>query len=639
MTRKLRTRASRPNYAALFVYDDVDGDGAGPSNARQDALDEEDSGSDFAPDQAAEERPEDDEDQDEDMDQDIGDEDEGATDIGERRDFEREDSALGLTKGLGRKDAVTTNKKKAVSLVPELSYPSNRQMYALPSMHHRHRAIPIHCREGLVERLLQCPKPFEEEFAVPTNSWSSNTSVTAKVNKSWGYNVGPGPLWELLEDRSWYKEALDGAGEEKEMCRRPRVHESITVSSYEILNEQDAAAYLPTDIVTTEEGGLKPPPPVACSFGPFGKQTRVEMHMFDARRIAEFIPGSRSHVFNAGSPVWGLDWCPIHPDDRAHYSYKQYLAVAPFPSRTHSPLIGTRTQKPAPSCIQLWALHPSQDVMDVDSGVLGGETSRKNAENMSQGDCGEMACEMVLCIDSGAAFELKWCPLPSNDTHQDPTSPSTPSARRKLGILAGTFEDGSLSLYAVPDPASVVVANDGRDEASHPIFVKLLKPLIRIELEETSCWALDWANSEVIAVGCTNGSIAVYNIAQALKAGDTAGPNILPTHYFTVHQSAIRSLAWIRAPCVSATGELTKDNPTVIASGGYDGVECLTDIRDLAGNVMNRTRDVVNSLCYSQFCGGPITIDHENIIKTYSVAPSMLGRGHTLLEPDGPAWV
>lgn len=100
------------------------------------------------------------------------------------------------------------------------------------------------------------------------------------------------------------------------------------------------------------------------------------------------------------------------------YSYKQYLAVAPFPSRTHSPLIGTRTQKPAPSCIQLWALHPSQDVMDVDSGVLGGETSRKNAENMSQGDCGEMACEMVLCIDSGAAFELKWCPLPSNDTHQ-----------------------------------------------------------------------------------------------------------------------------------------------------------------------------------------------------------------------------
>lgn len=31
---------------------------------------------------------------------------------------------------------------------------------------------------------------------------------------------------------------------------------------------------------------------------------------------AETVPQSNSHVFNAGSPVWGLDWCPIHPDDR-----------------------------------------------------------------------------------------------------------------------------------------------------------------------------------------------------------------------------------------------------------------------------------------------------------------------------------
>ena len=65
---------------------------------------------------------------------------------------------------------------------------------------------------------------------------------------------------------------------------------------------------------------------------------------------------------------------------------------------------------------------------------------------------------------------------------------------------------------------------------------------------------------------------------------------LLPTHYFTAHQSAIRSLAWIRAPVVSASGEVTADDPTVIASGGYDGVECLTDIRDMCGNVINRTR-------------------------------------------------
>lgn len=49
--------------------------------------------------------------------------------------------------------------------------------------------------------------------------------------------------------------------------------------------------------------------------------------------------------------------------------------------------------------------------------------------------------------------------------------------------------------------------------------------------------------------------------------------------------------------------------------------------------------DVVNSICYSAYCGGPVTIDQENTVKAYSLAPSMLGRGHKLLEGDGPVWV
>lgn len=51
------------------------------------------------------------------------------------------------------------------------------------------------------------------------------------------------------------------------------------------------------------------------------------------------------------------------------------------------------------------------------------------------------------------------------------------------------------------------------------------------------------------------------------------------------------------------------------------------------------TSDVINSMTFSPFGGGPITIDHENIVKVYSVSPSMLGRGHILMEPQGPIWV
>ena len=65
---------------------------------------------------------------------------------------------------------------------------------------------------------------------------------------------------------------------------------------------------------------------------------------------------------------------------------------------------------------------------------------------------------------------------------------------------------------------------------------------------------------------------------------------LLPTHYFSTHQCAIRSIAWIRAPTFSARGELSHDDPTVILGGGYDGLLSATDIREVCGNEVYRTR-------------------------------------------------
>ncbi|KAH9950220.1 hypothetical protein B0H21DRAFT_561975 [Amylocystis lapponica] len=629
MARQLRSRASRPNYAALFDYDD-EGPEAGPSSQQLPVDDDDDgSGSDFAPDNAAEDQ----------VDEDVEDMDAVAEEDEDQQDgshdlaiSERDDSVLDFPNAAGRRPRTSANgkRKNTVSLAPGLSHSASRQMYALPSVHHRHRAGPIYRKAGTTERLAKLPAHFEPETVVSTSSWSVDTSMTDRINKAHGYNVGPGPLWELLEDRGWYKEANQGDGGEKERNRRPRVHRAVPVGSYEILSLQDASSYLPSDVVTTNEGLPKPPPPIACSFGPFGQQTRIEMTMFDTLPIADFIPGSSSHVFNAGAPVWGLDWCPIHPDDRAYYGQKQYLAVAPFPSQMHEPLIGVRVKKPAHACIEIWSLSSPPNAIHRDNPAnVNREAGSKTTHRLH----GEMRCEMVVCIDSGPAFELKWCPLPSNDAVQAADGNGIPTTR-KLGLIGGTFEDGSFSLYAIPDPASIRPESD----SSEPICVKFAEPLIRLALDETLFWALDWANSEVVALGCTNGSIAVYNLSEGLKSRHDAPFNLLPTHYISVHQSAIRALAWVRVPGVSASGEQTTDDPTVIASGGYDGVECLTDLRDGTRNVINRTRDVINTLCYSTYCSSAITIDHENIVKAYSISPSMLGRGHTLLEPDGPAW-
>ena len=117
-------------------------------------------------------------------------------------------------------------------------------MYTLPipSVHHRHRAVPIFFRSGRVERLESAPELFKPPTVTGTNNFTFSPLVQDRVNKAWGYNIGSGPIWELLEDRGWYKEAIeDGVEVEKEAKRRPRVHVDVDVGVgvekiWEVLN-------------------------------------------------------------------------------------------------------------------------------------------------------------------------------------------------------------------------------------------------------------------------------------------------------------------------------------------------------------------------------------------------------------------
>ena len=82
-------------------------------------------------------------------------------------------------------------------------------------------------------------------------------------------------------------------------------------------------------------------------------------------------------------------------------------------------------------------------------------------------------------------------------------------------------------------------------------------------------------------------------------------------------------------------------------------MECLADIRDGQGEVINRTQGFMSSQnmvrssnvflvhldvlslhrCYT---GGPITTDHGNTVKAYSSWPSILERGHSWVKPRLP---
>jgi hypothetical protein len=86
-------------------------------------------------------------------------------------------------------------------------------------------------------------------------------------------------------------------------------------------------------------------------------------------------------------------------------SFKKYLAIATLSSASHAPVVGRKVTRPSYSCIQIWSLSSLR--LERQSGVE--KSSNKNINNE------QMKCEIVLCLDTGPAHDIKWCPLPSHD--------------------------------------------------------------------------------------------------------------------------------------------------------------------------------------------------------------------------------
>ena len=242
MTRQLRPRKSQLKYTILAGADsdEADENRAGPSSVPLQDL-SDDSESDFNPEKTL----------------DIPDGNKGPAD---HEDKDAEGEADGLEDGMDKdvdfipppvletklpsKKSRGKAKEKPAGPAKVIVGPraSKRQNYVLPtpSVHHRHRAVPLYSRTGRVERLTADPNLFAPPSLFPTNGCTENTKVSDRVNKAWGYNVGPGPLWDLSEDRGWYKEAISTGGDaESDGKRRPRVYSSVRVrSGWQILSEE-----------------------------------------------------------------------------------------------------------------------------------------------------------------------------------------------------------------------------------------------------------------------------------------------------------------------------------------------------------------------------------------------------------------
>lgn len=221
MARTLRPRKSQVNYAVLAGRSTSssgdDGDGATSPTAPP--IIDRSSGSDFALDEGKDGEADDDDDED------------GANVADDDDDMDVDDEPVAV-KPTPKAKLAPKPRKAAAPPRPKVAGGTRQKMYVLPtpSVHHRHRAVPLFSPTNDVERLVSKPTtPFGQTSTTLTKGFTHDAKTTDRVNKAWGYNVGPGPAWELVEDRAWFKEAKDGA--ETEADRRPVVYSTVKTST------------------------------------------------------------------------------------------------------------------------------------------------------------------------------------------------------------------------------------------------------------------------------------------------------------------------------------------------------------------------------------------------------------------------
>ncbi|BGP16236.1 hypothetical protein JCM10213_007615 [Rhodosporidiobolus nylandii] len=265
-----------------------------------------------------------------------------------------------------------------------------------------------------------------------------------------------------------------------------------------------------------------------------------------------------------------------------------------------------------------------------------------------------MKFEMGLCIPEGAegdCWDLQWMPAGGSGSASSPAAAEEDAmdvdadadegkekerekegaGNGRLGILAGVFRDGTISLFEVPKPEAVRQTL-GKGEGEE-VFVTA-RPLLKLRLPNTSLFSLAWGSSRTIAGGCSNGWIAVWNIGGVLDKGWKQGdPPPRPIAYYPAHSSVIRSLCFVLSPppSLSSPTDGAKHDldaePTGIVSTGYDGSTVLSDLRNTAGGVcvMNHERTPAYSVAFSPHTGCAYVADQDDRLKSLFLRPSEIG--------------
>ncbi|KAK6349162.1 hypothetical protein TWF730_009915 [Orbilia blumenaviensis] len=307
-----------------------------------------------------------------------------------------------------------------------------------------------------------------------------------------------------------------------------------------------------------------PKKPLTLFLGPItksGQQKKVQLGIHGSVSLTEpeLFHSKNGWIIHCGNEVQSLDWATRQDTDN------QFLAIG---TKFQEGKPVTRDIPPGfapcvcPSQIQIWRVPISKP-----------NTTPKPPPTLDH----------TLLMDWGAAIEIKW--RPGNAPVKEPGI---------IGHIMALFEDGQARLIEIKEhPPSSTPSNS-------PIY-KITQPMQTLFLNDTLYTVFTWVNHHTVALGCANGSVAIYDLNSTLT-----GREHLPKSYHYIAASYICSIC-----------SLAPSFPEMIATYSMDGSFNMHDIREpgISNVLSHRTRTVAmstpvawcemaQSLCYPEDLSG-----------------------------------
>ncbi|KAF2097231.1 hypothetical protein NA57DRAFT_77486 [Rhizodiscina lignyota] len=380
---------------------------------------------------------------------------------------------------------------------------------------------------------------------------------------------------EMTEGWKWYDE--DGGREKFTTEQRTR---SISIT--------DASAYLPQ--LSND--------PQSFIMGPnnqqhlFSLDIACTMNISDAWDAASPTPstprdkkarksGSRKGwILNAGAKIQCLEWVTNQ------HGPHQYLSVSVLYQIPHSRKDPSAERfqsdtapafaaaEPYPASMQIWRIQASD---------------QRGSEDMMDMNC-PPELDTVLCFDWGDVRQFKWCPAPRENVH--------PPDQRHLGLLASVWFDGCVRVLDVKLPPG----------GTEPRCFHISNSAFTSTIPDTIPTCLCWLSTMSIAVGCANGTVAIFHLPSTLNSQDSATPR--PSFYACLHTSYINNIV---------SGYPSR--PHIISTTSLDGWLRITDLRspDVDFIVSARLKSGLQVLVWHDLSQYVLVPDDTAVFRSYAI--------------------